>query len=90
MRRNLAIVGTGGQYHHREEHSMNRQMTSLLLMIFYVALLAGCSSFPTISHLRQQNGELTYDECKVTVLNTLLLGIYAWSSDCQEKTLKLK
>ena len=68
---------------------MIRRMTCLLLLILCVAWLSGCTSVPTISHLREQNGELAYEECKIQLLNTVLLGIFVWSGDCQTKTLPI-
>ena len=63
---------------------------STVYFLMCMVALSGCANFPSISHLHQQNDELTYEECTVTILNTLLFGLYAWTSDCKEKTLKLK
>ena len=52
--------------------------------------LSSCTSFPSISHLHQQDDQLTWEECNVTILSTVLFGLYAWTSDCKDKTLKLK
>ncbi|MEW6543349.1 MAG: hypothetical protein AB1411_07020 [Nitrospirota bacterium] len=74
----------------RGEKTMSRGARCLLTVVGCVTVLSGCSSFPTISHLHEKDGELAYEECKVTILNTVLLGPIAWTEDCQDKTVKLR
>jgi hypothetical protein len=70
--------------------AMGRIQSYLFAVVLCAVLLSGCSNFTTISSLQPQDGQLSYVECKVTILNTILVGLYAWTEDCQPKTLKLK
>ena len=69
---------------------LQKGMFSTIYLLTCMSVLSACTSFPSISHLHQQNDELTYEECNVTILNMFLLGLYAWTSDCKDKTLKLQ
>ena len=62
-----------------------RRPVAAVLLLVAVILSAGCSTIPVASNFRYEHGDVIYEQCNLTVLNTVLLGMYMWSSECDEK-----
>ena len=62
-----------------------RRPVAAVLLLVAVILSAGCSTIPVASNFRYEHGDVIYEQCNLTVLNTILLGMYMWSSGCDEK-----
>jgi hypothetical protein len=54
-------------------------------LLLAVILSTGCSTIPVASDFRYERGEILYEQCNLTVLNTFVLGLYIWSSGCDQK-----
>lgn len=63
-----------------------RRPAASMPLLLAAILSTGCSTIPVASDFRYERGEILYEQCNLTVLNTVLLGLYVWSSGCEQKT----